>query len=139
MAIAEAFEIKNTANLSEDGLNGHIVKLKTNTEKLFAIADSGSPMLFLNEETAQRMQQNDKSALFKSIPPEDTARNLACYNSETITTKRRLIIMIKSGGWKIQAAPFSIVVDQKATIIGRNILPQIGIKLIQEKQRVKCT
>ena len=121
--------------LSEDDLNSHIVKLKTNTEELFAIADSGSPMSFLIEKTARRIQQNDKSALFKCIPPEDTARNLVCYNGETKNPKGRLIIMIESRGWKIQTAPFFIVDDQKANIIGRNILPRIGIKLIQEKQK----
>ena len=128
MAIAESFEIKNTNTLSEDDLNDHIVKLKTNTEELFAIADSGSPMSFLNEKTARRIQQNDKSALIKCIPPDDTARNLACYNSETINPKGRLIITIKSGGWRKQSALFIIVDDQKANIIGRNILPQIGFK-----------
>ena len=61
MAIAESFEIKNTNLLSEDDLNGHIVKLKTNSEELFATADSGSPMSFLNEKTARRIQQNDRS------------------------------------------------------------------------------
>ena len=50
MAIAESFEIKNTTTLFEDDLNGHIVKLETNTEELFAIANSGSPMSFLNEK-----------------------------------------------------------------------------------------
>ena len=30
MAISESFEIKNTKTISEDNLNGHIVKLKTN-------------------------------------------------------------------------------------------------------------
>ena len=44
MAITESFEIKNTRTLAEEDLNGHIVKLKTNSEHLFAIADSGSPM-----------------------------------------------------------------------------------------------
>ena len=90
-------------------------------------------MSFLNEKTAWRIQQNDKSALFEFIPPHDTARNLACYNGETINPKGRLIITIESGGWKNQSAPFIIVDDQKANIIGRNILPQIGISLIQKK------
>ena len=137
MAITESFENKNTKILSEDDLNGHIVKLKTNSEELFAIADSGSPMSFLNEKTARRLQQNDKSALFICIPPEDTARNLACYNGETINPKGRLIITIETGGWKIQSAPFIIVDDQKANMVGRNILPQIGVRMIQEKQ-TKC-
>ena len=98
MAISESFEIKNTKKLSENDLNGHIVKLKTNTTELFAVADSGRPVSFLNEEVAQRIQQNDQSAVFKKIPPEDTARNLACYNGESIHPKGRLIITIESGG-----------------------------------------
>ena len=100
MAISESFEIKNTKTLSEDALNRHIVKLKANTTELFAIADSGSPVSFLNEKTAQRIQQNDQTTVFKNIPPEDTARNLACYNGESIHPKGRLIITIESGGWK---------------------------------------
>ena len=47
MAISEAFETKQATNLSEEDLNGHIIKLKTKTEDLYAIADSVSPMSFL--------------------------------------------------------------------------------------------
>ena len=135
MAISEAFEIKNTTSLSEDVLKGHIIRLKTETDDLFAISDSGSPMSFLNEKTARRLQENDKSTVFKQIPLGDTAPNLACYNGETIFPKGRLIVTIESGGWKIRAAPFIIVDEQNANVIGRNILPQIGVKLVQEKQK----
>ena len=128
MAISESFEIKNTKTLSDDDLNGQIVKLKTNTTELFAIADSGSPVSCLNEKTAQRIQQNDQTAVFKNIPPEDTAKNLACYNRESIHSKGRLIITIESGGWKIQTAPFIIIDNHKANIIGRTLLPHIGIR-----------
>ena len=69
-------------------------------------------------------KQNNRSALFKCIPPDDTARSLACYHGETINPKGRLIITIESGGWNIQSAPFIIVDDHKANIRGRNILPQ---------------
>ena len=58
MAISEAFEIKQSTILSEEDLNGHIIKLKTKTEVLFAIAVSRSPMSFLNEKTARRLQEN---------------------------------------------------------------------------------
>ena len=67
MAIAESFEIKNTRLLVEDDLNGHIVKLKTNSEQLFAIDDSGSPMSFLNEKTARCIQQHDTDVQNHSI------------------------------------------------------------------------
>ena len=61
--------------------------------------------------------------------------DLACYNGETIVPKGRLIVTIESGGWKIGAAPFIIVDNQKANIIGKNILPQIGIRLVLEKPK----
>ena len=115
--------------------NGHIFKLKTNSEQLFAFADSVSPISFLNEKIARRLQQNNKEATFKTIPTGDTARSLACYNHETIVPKGKLIIAIESGGWRVQSAPFIVTVDKKANIIGRNLLPQIGIKLIQEQQK----
>ena len=47
---------KNTVNLSENDLNGQIVKMKTQTEDLFAITDSGSPMSFSNEQTDRKLQ-----------------------------------------------------------------------------------
>ena len=68
-------------------------------------------MSFLNEKNARRIHQNDRSALFKCIPPDDAARNLACYNGETIIPKGRLITTIELRGWKIQSAPFIIVDD----------------------------
>ena len=98
LAIAESFEIKITRRQAEEDLNGHIVKLKTNSEQLFAVADSGSPMSFLNEKIARRIQYYDKKALFKTIATRETAQNLACYNGETIVLKGRLIISIESGG-----------------------------------------
>ena len=137
MAIVESFEIKNTKTLSEDDLYWHIVKLKTNATELFAIAESGSTMSFLNEKTAQGIQQNNQTAGLRKISPEDTARNLACYNGESIHPKGRLIITIELGGWKIQTSPFIITDDHKTNILGRNLLPRIGIRLIQEKQTHK--
>ena len=44
---------------------------------------------------------------------------------------------MESVGWIIQLAPFIIVDDQKANNIGQNILPKIGIKLVQDKPKHK--
>ena len=129
MAISDAFEIKQTAKDSEDDLNGHIVKIKSKSIEILAIADSGSPMSFLNESTARQIQKkNNKTAIFKTIPPEDKARNLACYNGKVIIPKGRLILAIEPGGWTFQSAPFIVVDDQKANMLGRKLLPNIGIK-----------
>ena len=92
-------------------------------------------MSFLNEKIARRLQENDNSVIMNHFPQDDTARNLVCYIGETIFSKRRLIIMIESGCWKIQAALFFFVDNQKANIFGRNILPQLGTRLTQAKPK----
>ena len=137
MSISDAFEIKQTAKISEDDLNGHIVKAKSKSIKILANADSGSPMSFLNETTARQIQQNDKTAIFKTIPQEDKSRNLAFYKVKLIIPKGRLILAKKSDGWSLKSAPFIVVDDQKANILGRNLLPNIGINIIQEKPQHK--
>ena len=65
MSISDAFEIKQTVKISEEDLNGHIVKLKTKSAEVLAIADSVSPMSFLNETTARRIHQSDKTTILK--------------------------------------------------------------------------
>ena len=50
LAILEAFEIRNSVIIKEEDLNGHTVKLKTHSEDLSAIADSGSSMSFPNKK-----------------------------------------------------------------------------------------
>ena len=50
LVIAEAFKIKTSAKITDGALHGHIVKLKTKADDIFAIGDSGSPKVFLNEK-----------------------------------------------------------------------------------------
>ena len=61
MALSEAFEILNSVNIQEEDLNGHIVKIKTNSEKILTIADSVSPMSFLEHF----LRKNDKKTMPK--------------------------------------------------------------------------
>ena len=70
MAIAESIEIKNTGKLAEEDLNRQIVKLKTNSEQLYAIADSGSPMSFLNEKPHGAFNNTTKRYCSKQFQQE---------------------------------------------------------------------
>ena len=54
-----------------------------------------------------------------------------------ITPKGRVIVAIESVGRKLRAAPFIIVDNQKANIIGRNSLPHIGIKISTRKTKTR--
>ena len=85
--------------------------------------------------SAHHLRKNDKSTIFKNIPPEEAARNLAHYNSVFVLPKGKLIIAIESGRWSIQSAPLILMDDQKGNIIGKNLLSLSVIKLIQEKSK----
>ena len=63
----------------------------------------------------------------------DEANRMVCYNGYKIPAFGRLIAPIESGGWTINTAPFVVVDDKRANILGRNLLPQLGIHLQQEK------
>ena len=56
LAIEDTFEIKQTVIISDECINGRIVKLKTKTTNILAIADSGISMSFVNKATARRLQ-----------------------------------------------------------------------------------
>ena len=132
LAISEAIEIRNSINIQEDLNTRHKIQLKTNSDDLFAIADSGSPMSFLNEKTVEGVRQNDRSTLFKLIRPE-----ISHVLMEHHCSNRAVFIAVESRGWIIQSAPFIIVDEQKANIIGQNTLSKTGNKLAQDKQRRK--
>ena len=45
------------------------------------------------------------------------------------------MIALEPCGWTIQSSQFILVDDEKANIVGRNLLPQIGLKFILEKRK----
>ena len=109
MAIAESFEIKNTGKLAEEDLNIQIVKLKTNSEQVYAISGSGSPRSFLKEKTAliQDMSFTDKTSqyqaclkFFEAISPEHGNKptevvDLTSPTEEDIAENNNDILLVK--------------------------------------------
>ena len=45
------------------------------------------------------------------------------------------MIALEPCGWTIQPSQFILVDHEKANIVGRNLLPQIGLKIILEKRK----
>ena len=94
-------------------------------------------MSFLNEKNRAAVTTERQVSSIQFYPTRGHRQNFSFRQWRNNNSIGRLIITVESGDWKIQAAPFFIVVDQKANIIGRNILQQKGIKLIQEKTKTK--
>ena len=84
LAISEAFEVRNSIDIEAEDLDGYVVELRTKFENIFAIAEWGSPMSFLKENTAERLRQNNLLATFKHITQEDAAPRHSCYNGKTL-------------------------------------------------------
>ena len=63
LAISEASEIWNSADIQKEHLHGHAVKIKAHSKHLFAIA-------FSEQKPAGRLRINDRSAIYRLIPPK---------------------------------------------------------------------
>ena len=67
---------------------------------------------------------------------DDKTNRMVCYNGYKILSLGRLIAPIESGGWTIRTTSFIVVDNRRANILGRILLPQIGVQLNQERKPV---
>ena len=95
------------------------------------IADTGSPTSFINQRTANLIVSTVKSAKRKQKTETDEPNRMVCYNGYKIPSFGRVITPIESGGWTLNTTSLIVVDDKRANILGRNILPQIGIQVQQ--------
>ena len=119
------FESRTVNQIDEIDLKGHLVRVRCGPNNLVFTADTGSPTSFINQRTANLIVSTVKSARRVKTTETDEASRMVCYNGYKIPSFGRVV------GWTLD--PRLIVVDDKrASILGRNILPQIGIQLQQK-------
>ena len=127
------YEEETAGNLTTNDLIGHLIRVKIGTNSVTFIADTGSPTSFVNNKTAVILENTVPRTRRIQLNQNDEANRMVCYNGYKIPAFGRLIAPIESGGWTINTAPFVVVDDKRANILGRNLLPQLGIHLQQEK------
>ena len=115
------FESKTVNQIDEFHLKGHQV----------FIAGVESPTSFINQRTANLIVSTVKSARQVQTTETDEANRMVCYNGYKIPSFGRVVTPIESGGWTLDTASLIVVDDKRANILGRNLLPQIGIQLKQ--------
>ena len=128
------FEPRRAEELLDTDLKGHLIRVRSEKNNIVFIADTGSPTSFVNEKTANLLATTVKSAVKTRMREDDEANRMVCYNGYKIPSLGRLTAPIESGGWTIHTASFIVVDDRRANILGRNLLPQIGIQLHQERK-----
>ena len=130
------FEPRRVEEITNTDLQGHLIRVHSETNNIVFIADTGSPTSFVNEKTANLLSSTVKSAVKTKLGEDDEAKRMVCYKGYKIPSLGRLSAPIESGGWNIQTASFIVVDDRRANIMGRNLFPQIGIQLHQERKPI---
>ena len=106
-------------------------------QKIVFIANTGSPTSFVNNKTATTLQNRVKEARRIQLGQDDEANRMVCYNGYKIPSFGRMITPVESEGWTTNTASFVVVDDKRANIMGRNLLPLLGIHLHREKPNGK--
>ena len=125
--------IKNT------DLQGHLIQVRSEKNKLALVADTVSPTSFMNEKTANLLVSTVKLAAKIKLGDNHEANRMVCYNGYKIPSFGQLIAPIESRGWTMQTTSSIEVDDRRANILGRNLLPQIGLQLHQERKPVRMS
>ena len=73
-------------------------------------------------ESAKRMKTKEN----------DEANRKVCYNGYKIPSFGRVTASIELGEWTIKTTSLIVVDDRRANILGRNLLPLIGVQLQQQ-------
>ena len=130
------FEPRRAEVISNNDLQKHLIRIRSERNIIVFIADTGSPTSFVNEKPAKLLTSTVKSAVKTTLGEDDEANRIVCYNGYKVPSPGRLIAPIESGGWTIQTASFIVVDDRRANIMGRNLLPQIGINCTKRENQL---
>ena len=130
---AVSFQEETADKLKADDLKEHFIRVKIGDNDIVFIADTGSPTSFVKNNTAATLQNTVTNTRRILLNQDDAANRMVCYNGYKIPTLGTLITPIESGVWTINTAPYIVVDNKRANILGRNRLPQLGIHLHQEK------
>ena len=105
-----------------------------NSEKIEWLADTGSPRSFINQSTAKKLMSNNLNIKIKRYNENKRYR---CFNNKGIKIKGVIHMDITSGNWIAKNCQILIVEQNTTNLMGRDMLPKLGISLQQTKQQDK--
>ena len=103
-----------------------------NSEKIEWLADTGSPRSFINQSTAKRLTTNCQNI---KIEKYDNNKRYKCFNNKEIKIKGAIHMDITSGDWLAKKCQILSVEQNATNLMGRDILPKLGISLQQTKHQ----
>ena len=103
-----------------------------NSEKVEWLADTGSPRSFINQYTAKKLMSNNSKI---KIERYNENKRYSCFNNKEIKIKGVIHMDITSGKWIAKKCQILKVEQNTTNLMGRDMLPKLGINLQQTKQQ----
>ena len=103
-----------------------------NSEKIAWLADTGSRRSFINQSTAKKLMSNNPNI---KIERYNEYKRYRCFNNKEIKIKDVIHMDITSGNWIAKKCQILIVEQNTTNLMGRDMLPKLGISLQQTKQQ----
>ena len=103
-----------------------------NSEKIEWLADTGSPRSFINQSTAKKLMSNNRNIIIERY---NENKRYKCFNNKEIKIKGVIHMDITSGNWIAKKCQILIVEQNTTNLMGRDMLPKLGISLQQTKQQ----
>ena len=102
-----------------------------NSEKIDWLADTGWPRNFVNPTTANKFMMQNPNVKIEKF---NKNKRYSCFNDKEIKIKGVIHMDITSGSWCAKRCPILIVKQNTTNLMGRDVLPNLGISLQQTKQ-----
>ena len=103
-----------------------------NSEKIEWLADTGSPCSFINPTTANKFKTQNPNVRLEKY---NENKHYRCFNNKEIKIKGVIHMDITSGSWCAKRCPILIVKQNTTNLMGRDVLPKLGISLQKTKQQ----
>ena len=110
------------------------VKTKCNNIVVDWLADTGSPLSFIEHAKAKEITNKNKSSRITTF---DEKSRYKCFNNQVTKISGVLHIKLKSGAWAAKHCNILLVKHLPQTVMSRDILQQLGIYLTATKPTVK--
>ena len=115
--------------MEETDLKGHLLRIRCGSNNRVFIADTGFPASFINQKTANVITTTVNSTKRIETNENDEANRMVCYNGYKIPSFGQIVAPIESAGLTVNTTSLIVVDDKRANLLGRNILPLIGVQL----------
>ena len=102
------------------------IKTRTNNQQIFWLADTGSPRIFMNIDTTQKLLANGKNSIEQ---PKKAIEEFRCFNNNKIDVIGTIQVDITSGSSNAKNCTILLVNNNTINIMGRDIMDQLGLRL----------